>query len=122
MTERTRLPDRRPSVTRRVTWQTQASEHRFYVNIGVHPDTGQMLEVFYADGQRSGSQLQHAIQDACVLISLLLQHGVSPTEIGKSLSTAPLFGEDRPRHRRWRHCRNFNGRFDRCLISLSKKP
>jgi len=95
-THRTRLPDRRPSLTRKVVWATEASEHRFFVTLGVDPVTGALLEVFYADGQRTGSQLQHTIQDACVLISLLLQHGVAPEAIGKSLSTAPVMGEPRP--------------------------
>ena len=96
MTDRDRLPDRRPSITRRAVWQTETSEHKFHVTIGIDPATGKVREVFYADGQRTGSGLQHAIQDACVLVSLLLQHGVDPEEIGKSLATAPVFGEDRP--------------------------
>mgnify|MGYP001041292139 FL=1 len=96
MNDRTRLPNRRPSINRKVVWQTDTAEHRFYVTLGLHPATGDVLEVFYADGQLTGSQLQHTIQDACVLISLLLQHGVSSTDIGKSLSTAPVFGQDRP--------------------------
>ena len=96
MTERNQLPDRRPSITTKVTWETDSGNHRFYVTMGFDPRTGDVLEVFYADGQRSGSQLQHTIQDACVLISLLLQHGVSAGEIGKSLSTAPVRGTDGP--------------------------
>lgn len=96
MTDRKRLPDRRLSITRRGVWQTDTSEHRFHVTLGIHPETGEVLEVFYADGQRTGSGLQLAIQDACVLVSLLLQHGVSPEAIGKSLSTMPVWGEDRP--------------------------
>lgn len=92
MNKRNRLPNRRPSVTRKITWD----QHRFYVTIGFDPKTGDTREVFYADGQRTGSQLQHAIQDACVLVSLLLQHGMSPDQIGKSLSTAPVMGEERP--------------------------
>jgi hypothetical protein len=96
MTARKRLPDRRLSITRRGVWQNDTSEHRFHVTLGIHPETGEVLEVFYADGQRTGSGLQHAIQDACVLVSLLLQHGVSPEAIGKSLSTMPVWGEDKP--------------------------
>lgn len=95
-TRRTRLPDRRHALTRRVVWRTDTGEHAFHVTVGVHPATGEVLEVFYADGQRSGSQLQHTIQDACVLISLLLQHGVAPAAIGKSLAAVPGLGGDRP--------------------------
>ncbi len=96
MTQRTRLPDRRLSVTRSGTWATDHGAHHFSLTLGIHPATGQVLEVFYADGQRTGSGLQHAIQDACVLISLLLQHGVAAADIGKSLATAPVLGTPRP--------------------------
>lgn len=93
MTDRQRPSNRRPSITREVAWRTDTSEHVFHLTIGFDPLNGAPLEVFYADGQRVGSQLQHAIQDACVLISLLLQHGVAPSAIGHSLSTQP-HGED----------------------------
>jgi hypothetical protein len=96
MTHRKRPPDRRPSITRRLSWRTEFSEHHFHVTIGVDAATGQPVEVFYADGQRIGSQLQHAIQDACVLISLLLQYGVAPCEIAKTLSSTPVHGEPQP--------------------------
>ena len=36
------------------------------------------VEVFYAEGFRSGADLEFLTQDACVLVSLLLQHGVPP--------------------------------------------
>ena len=96
MSDRIKLPDCRPSITRRVVWRTDTSEHKFHLTLGVDPATGDVLEVFYADGQRTGSQLQHAIQDSCVLISLLLQYGVTPDAIGKSLSTMPVLGADAP--------------------------
>ena len=96
MTDRQRPADRRPSVTRRLTWRTDGSEHRFHVTIGFDVVTGQPVEVFYADGQKSGTHLQHTIQDACVLISLLLQHDVLPSAICKSLSTAPIHGQTIP--------------------------
>lgn len=96
MTERNRPPARRPSVTCRAVWATEASEHVFHVSIGHDPKTGAPVEVFYADGQKTGTSLRDTVQDSCVLISLLLQHGVTPEEIGKSLATTPVFGEDRP--------------------------
>lgn len=96
MTHRKRIPDRRPSITRRLSWRTESGEHHFHVTIGVDLTTGEPVEVFYADGQRIGSQLQHAIQDACVLISLLLQYGVEPGSIEKSLSSVPVLGEPQP--------------------------
>lgn len=96
MMARVRPPNRRPSVTRRLSWRTEGSEHQFHVTIGVDVMTGQPVEVFYADGQRFGSQLQHAIEDACVLISLLLQYGVEPGSIEKSLSSVPVLCEPQP--------------------------
>lgn len=89
-------PTRRLTITQKLEWQTEQSIHKFLVNVGVHPRTGKIIEVFYADGQRSGSQLRHSVEDAAVLISLLLQHGVSPTDISKSLATVPVFGTDQP--------------------------
>lgn len=96
MMARVRPPNRRPSVTRRLSWRTEGSEHQFHVTIGVDVRTGQPIEVFYADGPRFGSQLQHTIEDACVLISLLLQYGVEPGAIEKSLATAPVHGTTHP--------------------------
>lgn len=96
MTHRKRPPDRRPSITQRLVWRTEASEHHFHVTMSVDPISGNVIEVFYADGQRIGSQLQHAIQDACVLISLLLQYGVTPSEIAKTLSSTPVHGDPKP--------------------------
>ena len=93
---RNRPPDRRPTITRRVTWQTDTAEHRFNLSIGYDPATNLPIEVFYADGQKTGTSLRDTVQDACVLISLLLQYGATPADIGKSLSTAPVFGETKP--------------------------
>lgn len=95
-TNRRRPPDRRLSITTRAVWATETAEHAFHITAGFDPATGQLVEVFYADGQKSGASLRDTVQDACVLISLLLQHGASVQDIGKSLSTAPVFGEDRP--------------------------
>lgn len=89
MSVRNRPANRRPSVTHRLVWHTESAEHRFHVTIGYDASTLQPIEVFYGDGQKVGSQLQHTIEDACVLISLLLQHDVAPWDIEKSLSTTP---------------------------------
>ena len=45
------------------------------------------IEVFYSEGFRSGSDMEFTVQDACVLISLLLQHGVPPSTIASSTAT-----------------------------------
>lgn len=93
---RNRLPDRRPSANIRVDWLTPSAEHTFYVTVGYRPETGEIAEVFYSDGMKSGADLRSMAQDACVLISLLLQHGLTPDEIAKSLAVAPVFGQPRP--------------------------
>jgi len=89
---RTILPQRRPSENIRAEW----SGHRFHVTVGYHPATGQVMEVFYADGMKSGTDLRSMAEDACVLISLLLQNGVGIEDVGKSLGRAPAFGKDAP--------------------------
>ena len=48
---------------------------------------------FYDEGFKSGADLERTAQDAAVLISLLLQHGIEPEEIEKSLSKRVLFDE-----------------------------
>ena len=88
------IPDRRECETRKVVWRTEAGGHEFYVSAGYHD--GKLVEVFYADGMKSGTDLRNMAQDACVLISLLLQHGSTPDDIGKSLSAAPVMGETVP--------------------------
>ena len=46
-----------------------------------------MLGVAYADGQKTGTQLRASIEDACILISRLLQYGDGLGAIGGSLSS-----------------------------------
>ena len=93
---RARLPDRRPSTTHKAVWQTEAGSHSFYVTVGYDPATGQPMECFYGDGQKTGTQLRDSLSDACVLISMLMQHGTTLDEIAHSLATVPVFGERRP--------------------------
>ncbi|KIT16587.1 hypothetical protein [Jannaschia aquimarina] len=83
------LPTRRLTETRKVRLTTGQTVH---ISIGTDPaDPDRPREVFYSAGFQSGSQLEFQVQDACVLISLLLQHGHRPTEIVKSLAR-----EERP--------------------------
>ena len=61
---------------------------RILVSVGYAADNPlRPIEVFYAEGFRSGADLEFLMQDACVLISILLQHGVSPERIAASMST-----------------------------------
>lgn len=84
---RMRLPDRRRADTR-------AFEHdgmRFTVTIGFYGD-GRPGEVF-AHGARAGSMMDGILDDACVALSLLLQHGVAPHNLAASMGRQ---GDDRP--------------------------
>lgn len=83
------LPHRRPCITRLVRWDG----HEFSVSIGYNPKSGKPAEVF-ADTSKGG-QMQLAIADACVLVSVALQHGIGPEDLAKSLGRVPVFtGEE----------------------------
>ena len=96
---RRRLPDRRLTETRQVVHRTpDGRETVVSVSIGYDPaEPAQPREVFYDAGYRSGADLEFAVQDLCVIVSLLLQHGIDPSEIGRSLSVS--YGpDDAPHH------------------------
>ena len=62
---------RLPSITQRVKWQGR----KFYVIAGLGGESFALSEVAYADGQKTGTDLQATIIDACWLISRALAHG-----------------------------------------------
>ena len=95
---RRRLPDRRLTETRRVVHTTpDGRETVVSVSIGYDPaEPLRPREVFYDAGYRSGADLEFVVQDLCVIVSLLLQHGVDPREIGRSLSVS--YGPDEAPH------------------------
>lgn len=87
-------PSRRTPPARRLT-ETRRVEHvrsdgvvtPILVSVGyAETDPLRPVEVFYAEGFRSGADLEFLTQDACVLVSLLLQHGVPPERIAGSMS------------------------------------
>ena len=81
---RERLPSRRPSITRTVNW----AGSEFSVSIGYWID-GRPGEVF-ADGPRTGSAMQALLADACVVVSLALQHGIEPAAMAHSMGQIPI--------------------------------
>ena len=81
--ERAPLPPRRPSVTREV----EIGGRRITVTVGFYLD-GRPGEVF-AGGHKEGSEMQRVMDDACVIISVALQHGVRPVALAASLGLAP---------------------------------
>lgn len=79
---RQRLPNRRPNETTTLIFGGMS----FAVTVGFHPD-GRPGEVF-ADGVRTGSDLAALLDDACVALSLLIQHGVAPAALAASMGRA----------------------------------
>ena len=81
---RHQLPNRRLGENIKLT---TSDGHTVHLTVGFDPEEiDRPREVFYAGGFRSGSALEFQIQDTCVMISLLLQHGHKPKEIAKSLA------------------------------------
>jgi hypothetical protein len=76
------LPQRRTSVTDTVDYHG----HAIAITVGLYPD-GTPGEVWASTGK--GGDMQRTLDDACVLVSLLLQHGVSLADMGKSLGKVP---------------------------------
>ena len=81
---RATLPNYRPNITRSTEW----SGHAFTVTIGIDPETLRPVEVF-ADILKGGD-MQATLADACVIISLALQHGIATGELAKSLARVPV--------------------------------
>jgi len=76
MTGRRRLLHRRVALARDI----EHAGHQFRMQIGCFPD-GALGEVFL-DATKQNSMLDAFAADAAILVSLLLQHGVTPAEIG----------------------------------------
>ena len=78
------LPDRRPSVTRTFGW----SGKEFSVSVGYWLD-GRPGEIFM-DGPKTGSDMRAILADACVVVSLALQHGIEPAALAHSMARIPV--------------------------------
>jgi hypothetical protein len=77
---RTSLPNRRPNETVELMF----NDTRYEVTIGFFPTTGRVGEVF-THGAKVGSAMDAILDDACVALSLLLQHGVAPSALAASM-------------------------------------
>lgn len=82
---RATLPTRRPNATASTEW----SGHAFTVTIGFDPVTGAPLEVFADRPKVDG--MAATLSDACVVISIALQHGITARDLSKSLGRVPAF-------------------------------
>jgi hypothetical protein len=80
---RRRLPQRRGAIA----VELEHAGHHFRMQIGCFPD-GAVGEVFL-DATKQNSTLDALAADAAVLLSLLLQHGALPAEIGHALRRSP---------------------------------
>jgi hypothetical protein len=87
MTRQT-LPNRRRGIARDLHWTDGASEVRFTANFGFYDD-GRIGEVFADTGKTTA--MQSLMDDACVLISIALQYGLTPEQLSHSLGTVPVY-------------------------------
>ena len=76
---RERLPNRRPNETA----DLEFGSVRYASTIGYFPD-GRPGEVFM-HGSKVGSTMDGLLDDACILVSLLLQHNVDPSQLAASM-------------------------------------
>ena len=83
--DRCRLPNRRSSET----YALDVGNHAFTATVGFDPADGQPREAFL-DGAKDGTELAAILDDASVLISLALQHGIGAAALAKSMSRVPL--------------------------------
>ena len=89
---RRRLPGRRPSETRTL----HAGNLTFAATVGFDPVDGRPREVFLT-GAKDGTDMAAILDDASVVISVALQHGISAAALAKSVArvpTAPLVPSD----------------------------
>lgn len=86
---RTRIPDRRLAVTRKVNFHlANKSVIPILVTVGFNKQ-GRVSEVFCADF-KAGSDTHAIVIDACIMLSRLFQFGDSPADVVKSLTSNSL--------------------------------
>lgn len=78
---RQHLPQRRRNITTETEWQG----HAFTVTVGFDAN-GKPGEVF---AQHAKGDMAAMLADACVVISIGLQHGIAPEALAKSLGSVP---------------------------------
>lgn len=81
MSKRERLPNRRDNTSFGFWFEN----HEYRATAGRFAD-GRLAEIFLTVPGKHGTPLQSNADDAAVLTSLLLQHGVVPDEIRHSIS------------------------------------
>ena len=77
---RVRLPDRRPSFTTVLVYENNP----YSVTLGFDVRADRIAEVF-THGAKVGSGMDRLLDDVCVALSLLLQHGAEPGPLAASM-------------------------------------
>ncbi len=85
---RQRLPNRRPNETVDVVHEGRA----YAVTLGFEPTTGAVREIF-SHGAKVGSAMDGILSDICIILSILLQHGVDPSSFVGSMGRLGPGGE-----------------------------
>ncbi len=85
---RERLPNRRPNETVNVTHDGRT----YAITIGFDPATGEVREIF-ANDAKTGSAMDGILDDTCIILSILLQHGVQPSSFVGSMGRLGASGE-----------------------------
>ena len=80
LADRQQLPQRRPNQTVDLIHGNMT----FSVTIGYDPATGEPREVF-THGAKAGSNMDAILDDVCVLLSLVLQHGIKASSLAGSM-------------------------------------
>ena len=83
------LPRRRRNETRTISYRGQP------VVVTVGFDAAGVPREVFANGHKEGSDMQHVLSDACVVVSIALQHGIGADELGKSLGAVPAWIDGR---------------------------
>ena len=76
---RQRLPNRRPAITHTLEYNGE----RYHISIG-YDLYAQPKEVFIR-GSKTGSDMDHLLDDAAVVVSIALQNGTNVAQMKRSL-------------------------------------
>lgn len=82
---RSKLPDRRPSVTVRAMVTLDNKEFMALLTIGFRDSECRIPAEVFCSSFKFGTSLNAMTSDACVLLSRLYQHGDNPQSIAEGL-------------------------------------
>lgn len=80
---RERLPDRRRQISTEIAWGEGALSQTWTLSVGL--DDERNVKEIFVTSILGGSDMEALVDDACVAISLLLQHGMDIAEVAKHL-------------------------------------